>query len=48
MTVVHLIYQLVEHAEENADMLENTDWALIPVANPDGYAYSHSSKKVKN
>jgi murein tripeptide amidase MpaA len=41
MTVAYLIYQLVERSAENLDLLENVDWVIVPVVNPDGYVYSH-------
>ncbi|XP_058832771.1 carboxypeptidase B-like [Topomyia yanbarensis] len=46
MSVVYLIRQLVEHSAENMDLLENTDWVIMPVANPDGYVYTHTTNRL--
>ncbi|XP_055531288.1 carboxypeptidase B-like [Wyeomyia smithii] len=40
-TALYAINQLVEHATENADVLSNITWVILPVVNPDGYEYSH-------
>lgn len=39
---VHLIHELVEHYDHHSDVVDNVDWIIIPVANPDGYAFSHT------
>jgi murein tripeptide amidase MpaA len=46
MTVAYLIYQLVERSAENLDLLENVDWVIIPVVNPDGYVYSFTDDRL--
>ena len=38
--VLYITQQLVENPS-NEGMLQNVDWYIIPVANPDGYEYSH-------
>lgn len=40
-TVLYILQQLVE-SEANKDLLDGIDWYLLPVLNPDGYAFSHS------
>ncbi|XP_053690015.1 carboxypeptidase B-like [Sabethes cyaneus] len=40
-TALYVINQLVEHANENSDVLSNVTWVILPVVNPDGYEYTH-------
>lgn len=40
--VTYLIQELVEN-EENRALLEEVDWYIIPVLNPDGYEHTHTS-----
>ncbi|KAJ8922113.1 hypothetical protein NQ315_004047 [Exocentrus adspersus] len=42
---LYVINQLVENPE-NAYMYEDVDWAIIPVANPDGYEYTHTTTRL--
>lgn len=44
-TAVYTINQLVEEAS-NSDLLEKVDWYIIPVLNPDGYEYSHTTNRL--
>lgn len=44
-TALYAIDQLVEHANENQDVLSNLTWIILPVANPDGYEFSHESDR---
>ncbi|KAF5301249.1 hypothetical protein FQR65_LT00949 [Abscondita terminalis] len=37
---LYIIHQLVENSE-NRYLINNVDWIIIPLANPDGYEYSH-------
>lgn len=46
MAVLYLIHQLVERSAENMDLLSNTNWVIMPVANPDGYVYTHQSNRL--
>ncbi|XP_053685315.1 carboxypeptidase B-like [Sabethes cyaneus] len=46
MSVMYLIHQLVENSTENMNLLNNTDWVIMPVANPDGYVYSHQTNRM--
>lgn len=41
-TATWLINQFLTSSDPSVrDMAENIDWYFIPVANPDGYSYSH-------
>lgn len=40
MAALYFIHELVEHSHQYADLLE-CDWIIIPMANPDGYQFSH-------
>ncbi|XP_006609655.1 carboxypeptidase B-like [Apis dorsata] len=42
----YIISQLVEKNSSYAKLLENSDWMILPVANPDGYEYSHTSDRL--
>ncbi|XP_055531488.1 carboxypeptidase B-like isoform X1 [Wyeomyia smithii] len=46
MSVVYLIHQLVESSSANTNLLNNTDWVIMPVANPDGYVYTHRTNRL--
>ncbi|XP_002022329.2 carboxypeptidase B [Drosophila persimilis] len=41
--VLYVIDQLVEQFEQNADLLEDYDWVILPLVNADGYEHSQSS-----
>nr|CAD7411417.1 unnamed protein product [Timema poppensis] len=41
-TAVYIINQLVENSE-NSDLISNVDWHIVPVTNPDGYEFSHTT-----
>ncbi|KAJ8970944.1 hypothetical protein NQ317_008291 [Molorchus minor] len=40
---LYVINQLVENTD-NSYMYQDIDWAIIPVANPDGYEFTHDDK----
>ncbi|XP_016977160.1 carboxypeptidase B [Drosophila rhopaloa] len=40
---VHLINELVENFEGNADLLQDFDWVILPVVNADGYEFTQTS-----
>lgn len=42
MTSVYFIRELVENSAAHADVLDGLDWIIVPVANPDGFLYSHT------
>lgn len=39
---LYIINQLVENPD-NTYLYENIDWVIIPVVNPDGYEYTHTT-----
>lgn len=40
---LYSIYRLVENLRtEDRDLLEDIDWIILPLVNPDGYEYSHT------
>lgn len=41
-----IINQLVENTDNSA-MIEKVDWYIVPVLNPDGYEYSHTTVSSK-
>ncbi|KAH8270236.1 hypothetical protein KR018_006102 [Drosophila ironensis] len=45
--VVYLIGQLVDNLEQNADLLQDYDWVILPVVNPDGYEYTQISSDTR-
>lgn len=46
-TALYIIQELVEN-ESNRNLIENVDWHIIPILNPDGYRYSYSNvSKIK-
>ncbi|KAK9680823.1 Zinc carboxypeptidase [Popillia japonica] len=43
--VTYIIQELVEN-EANRNMIENTNWLIVPVLNPDGYEHTHTSARL--
>lgn len=41
MTAIGLISELLENMNQNSDIMTGLDWIIVPVANPDGYYYTH-------
>ncbi|XP_049313513.1 carboxypeptidase B-like [Bactrocera dorsalis] len=46
-SAVYAIGELVENFEENADLLLDYDWVVLPVVNADGYEYSQESSSTR-
>ncbi|XP_053687539.1 carboxypeptidase B-like [Sabethes cyaneus] len=46
MSVVYMIHEFVEHSELYSSQLDNTDYFIIPVLNPDGYVYTHEVNRL--
>ncbi len=46
-TVTFMIHQLVEVQDPSeADLLDNLDWYILPVVNPDGYEHTRGSDRL--
>lgn len=45
-TALYLISQLVENTNANSDLLQNLEWIILPVLNPDGYEYSRNTERL--
>lgn len=45
-TVLYILQQLVENPD-NRDLLSGVDWYLLPVLNPDGYEFTHTTVSRK-
>jgi carboxypeptidase A2 len=44
---LYSIHRLVEDlVDEDRDLLHNIDWIILPIVNPDGYEYSHTTVSV--
>lgn len=43
MSVLYLLYQLIEKYSENLELLRGVDWVVVPVVNPDGYVYTYTN-----
>nr|USU81840.1 M14 metal carboxypeptidase 9 [Antheraea pernyi] len=44
---LYSIYRLVENLRtEDRDLLEDIDWIILPLVNPDGYEYSHTDDRL--
>lgn len=46
MSAVNLIHMLAEYRHLYGEIVNNIDWYIIPVANPDGYVFSMSDDGV--
>jgi murein tripeptide amidase MpaA len=42
MAAVNLMHELVEHYDDFQNIVDNVEWFIIPVANPDGYNFSRT------
>lgn len=47
-TALYVINQLVENAAQNEDLLNLFDWVVYPLANPDGYEYTHTNVGINS
>lgn len=48
MTAMYIVHEIVEHDYEFEDILSKVDIVLIPVANPDGFVYTHTTDRNWN
>lgn len=46
MTIMHLINELTENYEEHEEMLELVRFFIVPLVNPDGYQYTHTTDRL--
>ena len=42
-TLMYLIKELVEKSADHWDLVTKLDWYILPLANPDGYAFTMSN-----
>ncbi|CAA9994178.1 unnamed protein product [Nesidiocoris tenuis] len=45
-TALFILKQLTENYNTNKGVVDGIDWYIMPVANPDGYEYSHSTDRL--
>ncbi|XP_059470334.1 carboxypeptidase B-like [Neocloeon triangulifer] len=45
-TVTYLLLQLVEFRHDHPSLIDDLDWYVLPVVNPDGYEYSHTTDRL--
>lgn len=45
MSILYLIHELVDHSADFPELYA-VDWMIIPMANPDGYEYSHTGDRM--
>ncbi|XP_053610670.1 carboxypeptidase B-like [Plodia interpunctella] len=45
-TVTYFINQLAENFKAESDDIKNIDWYFLPVLNPDGYEYTHTTNRM--
>jgi len=42
---LYILNQLVENYDSNKDLVDQVDWFVVPVTNPDGYEYTHTDDR---
>lgn len=42
----YILSQIVEKNQSFSKLLESADWMILPVANPDGYEFSHTTDRL--
>lgn len=45
-TVTYMINEFVENFEDQPLYIQNVDWYILPLTNPDGYEYTHSNDRM--
>ncbi|XP_041972196.1 carboxypeptidase B-like [Aricia agestis] len=43
---LYMIQRLVDRRPEDQDLLDSMDWIILPMINPDGYEYSHTTMRL--
>ena len=41
-----MMRELIENDAAHTDLTENLDWYILPILNPDGYAYTQSNDRM--
>ncbi|XP_063242988.1 carboxypeptidase B-like [Bacillus rossius redtenbacheri] len=44
--VTYIINELVENYESHSDAVQAVDWYILPIVNPDGYEYTHTTNRL--
>lgn len=44
--VTFMLRELVENDSDHPDLLDNLDWYILPVVNPDGYLYTQTDNRL--
>lgn len=44
--VLYIVKQVVENYNKHKETADSAIWYFLPVANPDGYEYSHSTDRL--
>ena len=42
-TLSYILMELVENYKNHADLIDKLDWYILPIVNPDGYAFTNST-----
>nr|CAD7455584.1 unnamed protein product [Timema tahoe] len=45
-TVTYIINELTENRHTHGDAVQNVDWYILPIVNPDGYEYTHRTDRL--
>nr|CAD7194053.1 unnamed protein product [Timema douglasi] len=45
-TVTYIINELTENRHIHGDAVQNVDWYILPIVNPDGYEYTHRTDRL--
>lgn len=43
---LYIMNQLLENRENNKNLIDLADWLILPVVNPDGYEYTHTTVSI--
>lgn len=45
-TVTWMMKELIENDADHPELLEKLDWFILPIVNPDGYAYTKTNDRL--
>lgn len=48
MSAINIMHELLDKYEENSNLVDNVEWFILPVANPDGYVFSMEAAAVSS